>query len=99
VVLGAVVEMVVRGAEHLLQRGARPLDLPDAVVELTQLVRCRRSPPRCGPAGRSDERGDLRQGEAGQLEQVDERDLLDSALVVEPLAARAPRCAEQALRS
>jgi hypothetical protein len=95
VVVRAIVEVSVRSAEHLVQGGARPLNLLDAMVELAQLLRRHRSPLRSGPAGRADQRRDLRQGEASKLEQVDERDLLDSALVVDPLATHAPGCAQQ----
>lgn len=96
-VLGAMIETVVLAVENMAQRCLRLLDLLDAVVELAQFVRCHDSPVCCGSAGRTDECRDLGQRETGRFEQVDERDLFDRALVVEPFASHAPGNPEQAL--
>lgn len=97
VVHGAFVETIVPADQGVPERGLCLVNLLDVVVEFAQLRPRHRPPVRRAATGRINEVRDLGQRETGQFEQVDERDLLNRALVVGPLAPDPAGGAQQTL--
>jgi len=94
---GAVVQGLVRTTRRVFKNGLRQLDLGEPTVKVIDLLSGLITPVVCERALRCEYGTDLTQCEAGQLEQVDQGNLLYGGRSVDPHASSASDRLEELL--